>query len=190
MTWQTTLTAATIASTLGDGPFPPSYFGSARGYIGAASNPNGASAGALSLSAYFGATIVAIANDSASAPTQVLIALQGSYDQTFIGTLTTVDGKTYLPAQATFVQSLVNGVTITTWIWPLASGGSALANGTISLGNTGDTLIALEAYSQSSTQINLSWVNSGPSPPTNYLLYRDTTGGVSAPVLYQTLGGT
>jgi hypothetical protein len=188
MTWTTILTVGVTAAS--GGPFPPGYPVGASGFIEAASNPTGDSAGALSLDLYFGASICALANDRAAAPTQVLLALEGDFDATFIGTLTTPDGKTYSPAQAVWGQSIVGGEPVTTWIWKLAAGGVALVNGSVTIANSGDTLLVLAAESSASTQINLSWANNGPTPPTNYLLYRGYNSSLLAPTLYQTLSGS
>jgi len=177
----------TVGTNSTSGPFPPNYPSGAVGFTAAGSNPDGSSAGSLSSNTYFGATILAIAND-ASVPTQFTVALSGTYDQEFIGTVTTPDGKTYAPTSATYVVSLVNGSSVTSWIWALASGGSVLANGTVTIADTGDTLIQLEGDSQSSTEIDLSWINIGPSGVSNYDLYRGV--GSAAPTLYQTLSSS
>lgn len=183
----TTLTAAVTSAS--GGPFPPGYLVGANGFIAATSNPTGDSAGALSVSSYYGAAIAAIANDSASAPTQLTVCLVGSYDSTFLGDVTTPDGKVYLSAAANWVQNVVGNNTITQWIWPLASGGVALANGTVNIGNTYDTFITLVGDAPSSSQIVLNWTNSLASPaPTSFKLYRAVTSSTLS--LYQTLGIT
>jgi hypothetical protein len=169
-------------------PFPPNYPAGGNGFEAAGSNPNGGTAGSIVPSQYYGANILAIANDSASAPTQFLVAIAGTPDQAFLGQVTTPDGKTYAPTAATFVTYAVNGSNVTFWIWPLAAGGSALANGTVTFADTGDTDIVVTAAAISSTEIDLTWTNSGPVPPSNYYLYRGIAG--VAPTLYQTLGGT
>lgn len=169
------------------GPFPPNYPAGANGFELAGANPSNSTAGAIDSPTYFGATILAIANDKVAA-TQFCVALLGAFDNAFLGAVTTPDAKTYSPASATTTTSLVNGVYVTTWIWALAAGGTALADGTVEIADTGDTLVQLQGSAPASTQIDLSWVNVGPSPPANYLLYR----GVDpvSPTLYQTLSGT
>ena len=183
-----TLTLVVGVTSATGGPFPPSYPVGANGYIAAGSNPTGDSAGTLTGGTYFGATILAIANDAAGAgATQLLLALAGTFDQSFIGTVTTPDGKTYAPTAASFINTLINGSTVTLWIWAIASGGSALASGTVTIADTGDQLVLLSGESQSSTEIVLSWTNSGPTPPANYDLYRGVAS--ASPTLYQTLSG-
>lgn len=184
MSFSLTLTVGTDATS---GPFPPTYASGARGFVAAGSNPLATTAGSISVANYYGAPILAIANEKAATPAFFMVAIAGSQDQTFLGTVTTPDGKTYAAAQAVFTQSLVNGAVVTTWVWPLAAGGAVLANGTVSIADTGDTLIALQGTASQSTQINLSWVNHGPTPPTNYLLYRGI--GTATPTLFQTLSG-
>gem|GEM_PF-6108633 len=179
-----TLTVGTDATS---GPFPPSYLAGAVGFVAAASNPSGSSAGSLSSNTYFGATILAIANDSAT-PTQFTVALLGVFDQPFLGNVTTPDGKVYTSTSATFVTYTVGTQSVTSWIWPLAAGGVKLVTGTVGIADTGDVLVNLQGAAPSSTQINLSWTNTGPTPPTSYLLYRSL--GSATPTLYQTLGGT
>lgn len=164
------LTLTKGVTSVNGGPFPPNYPVGASGFTAAASNPTGDSAGSLSVTAYYGNTIVAIANDAAVA-TQLLVALEGSFDQTFLGAVTTPDGKIYQPSAAVVTQSLVGANTITTWIWPLAAGGSALANGTVVIADSGDPTIVLDAQPVSSTQINLSWTNSG-AVPSSFTLFR------------------
>lgn len=184
MTLAVTLTVGVDSTS---GPFAPTYPAGANGFVAAASNPLGSAAGAAAPALYFGAPIVAIANDRLVAPTQLLLALAGTFDPTFIGNVTTPDAKVYTAASAVFTVALVNGSPVSVWQWALAVGGAALVNGTVSIGDTGDTLIALQGNTQSSTQINLSWVNHGPTPPTNYQLWRGV--GVAVPTLFQTLSG-
>lgn len=184
MSLSITLTVGVDATS---GPFPPNYPLGANGFTAAGSNPVGSSAGSINKPTYFGATILAIANDAVIA-TQFMVALLGTFDAAFIGNVTTPDGKVYTPSSATLVTTLVNGFAVTCWIWPLAVGGAALANGNVVIANTNDTLIQLQGSAPASTQINLSWVNIGPTPPTNYLLYRSIDPAV--PTLYQTLAGT
>ncbi|MDE2098510.1 MAG: fibronectin type III domain-containing protein [Patescibacteria group bacterium] len=181
--------ALTVGVDASSGPFPPTYPANASGFVAAASNPSGSSTGAITPATYFGAPIVAIANDAAGAgATQLLVALAGTYDQSFIGSVTTPDGKVYAPTAASYLSTLVNGGAVTVWIWALASGGSALASGTVTIGDTGDTLVNLEGLAQSSTEIQLSWTNVGPTPPASYQLWRGVASAV--PTLYQTLAGT
>ena len=168
--------------------FPPTYPAGGSGFESALSNPNGGSAGSVTPALYFDANIVAVQNDKAVAPTQFLFALEGTYDQTFIGVITTPDAKTYDPTVATWIQTSVNGNPLTLWIWPLAAGGAALVNGTVTVADTEDNLIVLSGASTSSTEIELTWVNNGPVPPSNYYLYRGVSG--VSPTLYQTLAGT
>lgn len=184
MTFALTLTVGTDATS---GPYQPTYPAGARGFVAAGSNPLGTTAGSINVANYYGAPILAIANDRAVAPQFLLIAIAGIQDAKFLGTVTTPDAKTYAAASASFVISLVNGNYVSTWTWPIAAGAVVLANGTVGIGDTGDTLIALQGSSGQSTQINLSWANSGPTPPTNYLLYRGV--GVAVPTLFQTLSG-
>lgn len=184
MTFSLALTVGTDATS---GPFAPTYPAGAKGFVAAGSNPLGTTAGAISVPNYYGAPILAIANEKAVAPTQFLVAIAGTWDQAFLGTVTTPDAKTYTAATASFIVSIINGSPVTVWTWPLAVGGVVLANGTVSIADTADVLIALQGTSGQSTQINLSWVNSGPTPPTNYLLYRGL--GVVTPTLFQTLSG-
>lgn len=183
--------AFTLALTVGtdatSGPYPPTYPAGAKGFVAAGSNPLGTTAGAVSVANYYGAPILAIANDRAVAPQFLIVALAGIWDQKFLGLVTTPDAKTYAAASASFTVSLVNGNPVSTWTWPVAVGAVVLANGAVGIGDTGDTLIALQGSSGQSTQINLSWVNSGPTPPSNYLLYRGI--GVAVPTLFQTLSG-
>ena len=188
MTLTVTLTAA---ATSVSGPFPPNYGAGAQGFTAAASNPSGDSAGSLSSTAYYSSTILALANDAAVNPTQVLLAISGTQDQSYIGTLTTPDGKTYAPAAASvFEVESIGGFDVSVWIWPIASGGSALANGTVTIGDTGDLPLQIQGDAPSSTEIDLTWTNAGPTPPTAYLLYRGVNSSLAAPTLYQTLGGT
>lgn len=167
------------------GPFPPTYPAGASGFTAAGSNPSGSSAGALSSNLYFGATILAIANEKAVSPTEFTFALAGTFDQSFIGAVTTPDGKVYSPSNAVYVITQIGVNTVTVWTWPLAAGGVALVTGTVGIADTGDVLINLTGNSESSTQINLAWTNTGPTPPTNYQLFRGV--GTATPTLYQTL---
>ena len=132
--------------------FPPTYPAGGSGFESALSNPGGGSAGSVTPALYFDANIVAVQNDKAVAPTQFLFALEGTYDQTFIGVITTPDAKTYDPTVATWVQTSVNGNALTLWIWPLAAGGAALVNGTVTVADTEDNLIVLSGASTSSTE--------------------------------------
>lgn len=179
MTKTVTLTLGTDSTS---GPFPPTYPAGAIGYIAAASTPDGSSAGAISSNLYFGATIVALANDSAH--TQLILSLLGNFDQSFIGDVT-ANGQTYDPANATFVIYQLNGSYVTSWIWASLA---PLVTGTVTIGDTGDTLVQLQAAAPSSTEIALTWVNIGPTPPVNYELYRGIAS--AAPTLYQTLANT
>lgn len=178
----------TTGNTLVAGPFPPNYPPGAHGYTGAQSNPSADFAGVMSSVAYYGATLVALANEQAVAPTQFMVAFLGTFDQMFLGDVTTPDGKTYQAINSSFNIYQIGVNSVSTWIWALASGGSALANGTVVIGDTGDTLVNLEGESHSSTQIDLRWSNTGPTPPLNYDLYRGVAG--ATPTLYQTLAGT
>lgn len=184
-----TITLTTVAVDATSGPFPPSYPAGAKGYIGVQSNPSGSFAGVISSAAYYSSTIVAIANDAA-VPTQFMVSLLGSWDKAFLGNVTTPDGKVYVSANATYAQNLVGVNTITSWIWPLAVGGVVLATGqTVTIADTGDTLVSIAGSAHSSTQLDLTWVNSGPTPPVEYDLYR-LVGLTGSPTLYQTLAGT
>lgn len=179
--------ALTAANTVTSGPFPPNYPAGAHGFTAAASNPSGVSAGSINPATYLGAPIVAFANEKAASPTQLILVLQGTYDQSFIGTITYTDGvTTYAPTAAAFSVTQVNGVTLTQWIWAL-SNSTALITGNFTIGDTSDQLVALSATTQSSTEIDLSWVNSGPaSGVSSVKLYRGVSG--VTPTLYQTLG--
>lgn len=178
-----TLTAAADSTS---GPFPPNYPAGAFGFMAAASTEDGSSAGAINKNTYFGATILAIANDtdSSETATQFTICLEGSYDQTFLGDITYTDGSTvYDSASANFIVTQLNGVTISQWIWGIQSSG-VLESGTITFGDTGDTFVQLAGQSQSSSEIELTWTNTLASPaPTGYDLYRAVTS--STPSLYQ-----
>lgn len=184
MSFSLTLTVGTDATS---GPYAPTYPAGAKGFVAAASNPLATTAGSISVPNYYGAPILAIANDRAVAPQFFMVAIAGIQDQKFLGTVTTPDAKTYTAATSSFIVSLVNGNPVSSWTWPVAVGAVVLANGAVSIADTGDTLIALQGTSGQSTQINLSWVNSGPTPPTNYLLFRGL--GVVVPTLFQTLSG-
>lgn len=177
----------TVAATSTAGPFPPSYPPGASGFTAAASNPTGDSAGAISAPTYFGATIVAIANDVAGgAATQLIVALLGGFDQAFLGDVTSTDNTVYPNTEATYSQYQVGANIVTSWIWLLT--GAALANsGTVGIANTGDQQVALEVGAVAQTQIDLLWTTIGPAPPANWLLYRGV--GSAAPTLYQTLSG-
>jgi hypothetical protein len=177
----------TAAATTVGGPFPPNYLPGCYGYVAAASNPSADHAGAIGgAGTYFGAPIVAVANDSHAAPTQLIVALEGTYDQTFLGNFTDTNGNVYDSSAAAFVTSLVGTLNITTWTWQL-SGNPGLSTGTVTFGDTFDTLIDLQAVTTSSTEIDLAWINNGPlSNLTNYELWRGVAG--ATPTLYQTLG--
>ncbi len=180
-----TLTAA--ATSVSGGPFPPNYLVGANGYIAAGSNPTGDSAGALSANSYFGATILAIANDAAgSAATQLIVTLLGTWDPAFLSSIETPDTTVYESTNATSVQNLINGIPVTQWIWLRT--GAPLTTGTVTLGDTGDALLTLTGDAPSSTEIDTQWVNTGPSDPASYKLYRGV--GSASPTLYQTLSGT
>jgi hypothetical protein len=178
-------TTLTTGTTLIAGPFAPNYAAGCYGFIAAPSNPSGDSAGALSAANYYGAPIVAIANDSQATPTQLIVALEGDYDQTFLGTFTDTHGNVWLPTAAAFIVDTVNELQITSWTWQLG-GLPGLANGALSFADTPDILIDLTAVTTASTEIDLAWTNTGPgSGIANYLLYRGVAG--AAPTLYQTL---
>jgi len=113
---------AGVTDTSG-GPFPPTYPVGASGYIAAGSNPTGDSAGSSTVTAYYGSTILAIANDAAgAAATQLLVAIAGSHDVDFLGPVTIAQGD---PDWADVVLLLpfdgANGATATTDISPLAN---------------------------------------------------------------------
>lgn len=187
MSLAVTLTKA--VTSVSGGPFPPNYPVGASGFIAAGSNPAGDSAGALSTSVYYGQNILAIANDAAVA-TQLLVAIAGTQDQTFIGSVTTPDGQVYAPSQALFEVTTVNGNAVSLWIWPLAAGGSALVTGTVTIADTGDVMITLNGVTPNSSEIDLSWSNTCTVVASSYDLYRGTLSALAAPTLYQTLSGT
>lgn len=190
MTWQTTI-AAIAATTAGanNGPIPPDYNGGAYGFVAAASNPNGVTAATTcSDTSYFGATIVAICNDQHPNPQYFFVAVQGTYDQSFLGAVTTPDGYVWEPGKAVWSQYQVNGVTITSWTWTIPSSGEAgIADGTVSIADSGDSFVGLTGISQSSTQIDLTWTNTLDNPA-NYYLYRAVNGSSFSE--YQTLAGS
>lgn len=179
MTWQSTIgsIAATPAGS-GNGPIPPDYNGGAYGYVDSPSNPNGVAAATTASNAtYFGATIVAICNDQHPNPLYFQVSIQGTYDATFLGTVTTPDGYAWNPAHAVWSQYDVAGVTITSWTWTIPSSGEAgIADGTVSIADSGDTFLELSGVSQSSTQIDLTWTNTLDNP-TSYHLYKAVSGG-------------
>ena len=162
MTWATTLTAGTTSAS--GGPFPPDYAVGAVGFTAAASNPTGDSAGTLTVTTYLGATIAALAYDAAS-PNEgyFMVALEGSYDQEFLGDVTFTDGggaQTYAAASANWIQQAVGAQELTIWIW-VATGYFVSGDSyTVDIANTGDTPIVLSGAAPSSTEIQIAWNDS------------------------------
>lgn len=114
------------------GPFPPTYPPNANGYITAASNPLGSAAGSSTVTPYYGATVLAVANDQAgAAATQLLVAIAGTHDQNFLGPVTVVQGDPYwddVVLMLPFTGS--NGGTATTDVSNVRNVVSTLLNGT------------------------------------------------------------
>lgn len=181
--------AITVAATVGAGPFPPSYAAGAYGFVAAGSNPGAATAGTCAPGAFFEGNILAICNEKQVAPQQLLVAIAGTRDSTFLSTVLYTDGVTSFDqaTAAVFEVTSVNGNPVSVWIWNLPVGVGALTNGTIVLGNSRDQFLALTGAAISSTEIDLSWTKQVSQVPTNFLLYRGVSGAV--PTLYQTLAG-
>lgn len=119
------------AVTSVSGPFPPNYPAGANGYTAAPSNPAGDSAGTLSDTNYYGSTIVAVANEVASNPKQLLLAIEGSHDVNFIGPVTVNTGdpnfnevSLLLPFDSTPVTDLSQ------YDLPVTANGGAVIEGT------------------------------------------------------------
>lgn len=181
------LTVGTTGSGTGNGPFPPTYPGLANGFVDATATPLGVVTGAASPSAFFGGTVIAVANDEAN--TQFTFAMLGTYDQTYIGPITYTDGSTiFNPTQAGFVQTLLNGQTVSQWIWQMPAGTPALITGTLVVADSADQFITFVGESPSSTVIELSWSNALITLPASYKLYRGVAG--VSPTLYQTLAAS
>ena len=160
MSWTATLTAGTTSAS--GGPFPPDYNVGAVGYVIAASNPTGDSTGTLSGDGtYLDIIIAAMAYDAASPnATQFMVALEGSYDQAFLGNVTFTDAagpQTYLSADANFIQQTVAGQALTLWIWPATGYFDSTDAYTINISDTTDTPIVLSGAAVSSTEIQLAF---------------------------------
>src|SRR5579863_991600 len=174
--FSTSVTTATTSGSANNSPFPPGYTGAAVGAVAALSNPAGVAVGSLSVSSYFGATIAAIGYDAASPnQTQFMVALEGSYDQAFLGSVTFTDAagaQTYNPAIATYIQQLVGAQEITLWIWPTTGYFVSGNTYTVSIANTRDVPIVLAGVAPSSTEIILSWNDSLVGLPLHYEIWR------------------
>jgi hypothetical protein len=174
--FSTSVTTATTSGSANNSPFPPGYTGAAVGAVAALSNPAGVAVGSLSVSSYFGATIAAIGYDAASPnQTQFMVALEGSYDQAFLGSVTFTDAvgaQTYNPAVATYIQQLVGAQEITLWVWPATGYFVSGTAYTVSIANTGDVPVTLAGIAPSSTEIILSWNDSLVGLPQHYEIWR------------------